>query len=153
MSVKKIIFIAVCLVLFCVFSKGPARSYPDNWTKQEIKERNEARERSAEIQQKRITDFENRQADRRNRNEQKQKEEALESKRPVKPVRQTTSALILRVSKLEQQVDDLSDVVEFLLERVSALEGPAESEIKSQENPEEIIIVPGKMKTLPAGVR
>jgi len=151
MYTKKNIFLIACFVLFSVVSNGPARSHR-LWTEQQIKERNDARERSAEIREKRLAEFENRQTERRARNEQKQKEEALESQRPAKPVRQTTAALVMRISKLEQQVEELSDIVEFCLDRISALENPVEQKIKSQENPEELI-VPGKMKTLPAGVR
>ncbi len=148
MYAKKIVLLTICLVLFS-FTNRPVKS-SDRWERQEIKERNEARERSAELQDKKIADFENRQSERRARNKQKQEQEALKPPRPVKPVRQTTSALSLRILKLEQEVEVLSDIVEVLLERVAALENPAQK-IEAQEKPKEVIIAPGQFKTLPAG--
>ena len=146
-------YLLIILLIFLVAGITVSRHEPDIWEKQKLQERIEARERAAEIRDERLAEFKKRQAERKALNKQKQEQEALESQRPVKPVRQTTSALVLRISKLEQEVEELSDVVEFLLERISALENPAQQEIKSQNNPGKTTIDPGKFKILPAGNR
>lgn len=154
MDAKKIVLLTICLVLFSVVADRPASSSRRRieelmWTRQQIKERDENIKRGTEIQDKKVADFEKRQAERRARNKQKQEQEALKLPHPVKPIRQTTSALNSRLSRLEQEVEVLSDIVEFLLERVAVLENPAQ-EIEAQENQGEAVIAPDRIKTLPA---